>query len=92
MARDILGEYGAERSIRSRGSNQGRTQRDVNKYQPPQGPNNINDPKSPSLHGDGQSGMEYCGLQNESGYSPQTSKGPGLGGDSPRPAGSQGRR
>jgi hypothetical protein len=66
-------------------------QRDVRNYSPPKGPTNINDPKSPTLHGDGQSGTEYCGLQNETDYNPQTSQGPGLGGDSVRCCGSQGR-
>jgi len=89
MARDILSEYGPERSIRSRGSNQGRDQRDVNDYQPPTRVKTPTDPKGPGLHGDN---FDYCGSQERSSLRGQTSGGPGLGGDSVRPAGQQGRR
>lgn len=90
MARDILGEYGPERSMGSRGSNQGRDKRDVMNYSPPKGPTNINDAKSPGLHGDNEGTL---GEQNDSahGYERhQSSGGPGIGG-SPKPSGSQGR-
>jgi len=67
-------------------------QRDVRNYSPPKGPTNITEAKAPGLHGDGQSGTEYCGSQNEFDYNPESSGSAGLGGDSIRPAGSQGRR
>ncbi len=88
MARDILGEYGPERTLGSRGSNQGRTQRDVNDYQPPTRVKTPTDPKGVGLHGDN------CGPQGTQNYhaSKQSSGGPGLGGDAPRPSGQQGRR
>jgi len=35
--------------------------RDVNKYQPPVGPSNINESKTPGLHGDN---CGNCGTQN----------------------------
>ena len=89
MARDILSDYGPERSIGSRGSNQGRTQRDVRNYQPPTRVNTPTDPKSPGLHGDN---LDYCGTQERTSVKAQSSGSPGLGGDSIRSAGSQGRR
>jgi len=89
MARDILSEYGPERRIVSRGSNQGRDQRDVNNYQPPTRVKTPTDPKGPGLHGDN---FDYCGTQERTSVSAQSSGGPGLGGDSIRPAGQQGRR
>jgi len=66
-------------------------QRDVRNYSPPKGPTNITEAKAPGLHGDGQSGTEYCGLQNETDYNPESSGSAGLGGDSVRCCGSQGR-
>ena len=54
MARDILSEYGPEsrQPQASRASGGGQIQpRDVMGYSPPVGPTNINDPKSPGLHG-----------------------------------------
>ena len=89
MARDILGEFGPERTIGSRGSNQGRSQRDVREYQPPTRVKTPYDPKGPGLHGDN---FDYCGSQERSSLRGQSSGGPGLGGDSIRLAGSQGRR
>ena len=89
MARDILGEFGPERTIGSRGSNQGRTQRDVMDYQPPTRVKTPYDPKSPGLHG---RNFDYCGTQERDSIRSESSGGPGLGGDSIRPAGSQGRR
>lgn len=52
--RDILSEYGNDsgagnKPAASRGG-VGET-RDVHNYKPPVGPSNINDPKSPGLHG-----------------------------------------
>ena len=67
-------------------------ERDVRNYSPPKGPTNITDPKSPSLHGDGQSGTEYCGNQGEKDFDVGESSGSaGLGGDPVRCCGSQGR-
>ena len=34
--------------------------KDVNNYQPPQGPSNINEPKTPGLHGENHGN---CGTQ-----------------------------
>lgn len=57
MARDILSEYGPESSQPQREvSHDGGklTPKDIN-YSPPVGPQGINDPKGPGLHG------ENCG-------------------------------
>lgn len=53
MSRDLLGEMGPERSISGNRASSGgvKEARDVHNYSPPQGPSNINDPKSPGLHG-----------------------------------------
>jgi len=67
---------------------QGVSQRDVMGYQPPTRVQ-INDPKSPGLHGDN---LDYCGTQERTSVKAQSSGSPGLGGDSIRSAGSQGRR
>ena len=56
---------------------QGRDQRDVMNYKPPQGPKNINDPKSPSIHG---KNFDYCGSQERDSLRSQSSGSPGLGG------------
>lgn len=78
MSRDFLGEYGPDRSNSgSRGSNQGRTMRDVNNYRPPQGPTNITDPKSPGLHGNN---YDYCGSQGKASLPAGSSGRPGIGG------------
>lgn len=65
---------------------QGRSQRDVMKYKPPQGPANITDPRGPGLHGDNYGN---CGTQGPSGASARESGKVGLGGDARRPQGSQ---
>lgn len=62
MARDILGEYGKDKSHpqAARATSGGvERARDVMGYCPPQGPTNINDPKSPGIHGD-KHGMAHC--------------------------------
>lgn len=82
MPRDILSEYGPESAsdapAPALSASQGRSQRDVMGYQPPQGPSNIGDSKSPGLHGDN------CGNCGSQGYyeeeRKQTSGSPGLHG------------
>lgn len=54
------------------------TPRDVMNYSPPKGPTNINDSKSPGIHGDN---YDNCGTQQRSGVSPSESGSPGLHGD-----------
>lgn len=53
MARDILSEYGKDSSQPEpgRARSGGITQAEPCSYSPPKGPSNINDPKSPGLHG-----------------------------------------
>lgn len=53
MARDILSEYGKDSSQAEpgRARSGGITQAEPCAYSPPKGPSNINDPKSPGLHG-----------------------------------------
>lgn len=54
MSKDILSEYGPESSQpqRAGAANGGRLEsKDVHNYKPPVGPTNINDSKSPGLHG-----------------------------------------
>lgn len=53
MARDILGEFGPDsRSPQAaRATNGGQVPVKEMPYCPPCGPSNINDPKSPGLHG-----------------------------------------
>jgi len=89
--RDILSEYGPDRSMGSKRlsgtvrANEG----DVMNYRPPTRVKTPYDPKGVGLHGDN------CGTQGSQGYGyerKQTSGGPGLGGDEIRSAGSQGRR
>jgi hypothetical protein len=63
-------------------------QRDVRNYSPPKGPTNITETKAPGLHGDN---YDYCGTQERATVSRETSGSAGLGGDSIRPAGAQGR-
>jgi hypothetical protein len=77
MAKDILGIFGPERSIGGGGMNQGRTQRDVNNYQPPKGPTNITETKAPGLHGDN---FDYCGSQERDSLRGETSGSVGLHG------------
>lgn len=74
--RDILSEYGRDipHPQAPRATSGGCTDaRDVMNYKPPQGPTNINDPKSPGIHGENH-GM----AQRPSGAS--CGGGPGLGG------------
>lgn len=62
MPRDILSEYGKDTSHSQapRATSGGvEKARDVMNYSPPKGPSNINDPKSPGIHGDGH-GMARC--------------------------------
>jgi hypothetical protein len=62
MPRDILSEYGKDSGAPqvARATSGGRqTPRDVMNYAAPKGPTNINDPKSPGIHGDGH-GMARC--------------------------------
>ncbi len=54
MSRDILSEYGPDSAHdqKARATNGGRCEpRDVHNYSPPVGPSNINDSKTPGLHG-----------------------------------------
>lgn len=54
MARDILSEFGSDSSPPQRptATSGGVTQaKDIPNYSPPKGPSNINDPKTPGLHG-----------------------------------------
>ena len=53
--RDILGGFGPDHNSPQRGRAESggvKSARDVMGYSPPCGPSNINDPKSPGLHGD----------------------------------------
>jgi hypothetical protein len=53
MAREILGEFGPERSTGPASISGGvKDTKDVHNYQTPKGPSNVGDPKSPGLHGD----------------------------------------
>src|SRR5580765_2292444 len=83
MARDILSEYGKDSNapMAPRAKSGGITmgdKRDVMGYSPPQGPTNINDAKSPGLHG------HNCGNSGTQGASESRGDGaggrPGLGG------------
>lgn len=87
MARDILGEFGPDYRApqASRGSSQGRDQRDVMGYAPPQGPTNVSDPKGSGLHGDNCGDRGYQGVGHER---KQSSGSPGIGGRV-HPCGSQ---
>ena len=64
--REILGEYGSDMPESSKAtgpsaSNGGaQTPRDVHAYRPPVGPSNINDSKSPGIHGTNHGN---CGTQ-----------------------------
>ena len=53
MARDILSEYGrdASKPQAARATCGGVTEAKPLSYSPPVGPSNINDPKSPGIHG-----------------------------------------
>lgn len=54
MARDILGEYGPDMPSNQKpaATNGGQPIVKELPYSPPQGPSNINDGRSPGLHGD----------------------------------------
>lgn len=61
--RDILSEYGRDSGAgdKPRATNGGRVEtRDVRNYKPPVGPSNINDPKTPGIHGTNHGN---CGTQ-----------------------------
>lgn len=54
MAKDILSDFGPNSTSdqKGRATNGGVVPvKDVHNYKPPVGPSNINDPKSPGLHG-----------------------------------------
>jgi hypothetical protein len=55
---------------------QGGPKRDVNNYQPPRGPTNIMDPKSPGLNGTNHG---CCGSQEAESLHSQSSGSPGIG-------------
>jgi hypothetical protein len=59
--RDILSEYGNDipHPQAPRATSGGVTHAKPTTYSPPQGPTNINDPKSPGIHGD-HHGMARC--------------------------------
>lgn len=62
MSRDILSEYGKDSGVgpAPRATSGGvKSAKDVMNYSAPKGPTNINDPKSPGIHGDGH-GMARC--------------------------------
>lgn len=52
--------------------------RDVMNYNPPKGPTNINDSKSPGIHGNN---YDNCGTQQRSSVTAEESGSPGLHGD-----------
>jgi hypothetical protein len=84
MARDILSEYGKDipHPQAPRATSGGCTSaRDVMNYKAPVGPTNINDAKSPGIHGDSH-GMARCPVASSGGGSP------GIGGTTHR-SGSQ---
>lgn len=64
MPRDILSEYGNDSSQPQapRATSGGVTQAKPLPYSPPKGPSNINDPKSPGLHGTNHG---QCGSQGK---------------------------
>jgi hypothetical protein len=64
MARDILSEYGPDSPDRQmpRATSGGVKEAKPLAYDPPKGPSNINDSKSPGLHG---SNHGCCGTQSK---------------------------
>lgn len=60
--KDILSEFGPDSSMKQmpRATNGGQMPVKPIPYSPPVGPSNINDPKTPGLHG---SNMGNCGTQ-----------------------------
>jgi len=90
MANDILSSYGPgssqpQRSVSSTGGVLPGQTKDVRNYQPPLGPKNIMDPKSPGLHGTNQ------GITNGPDNGGPHSGSPGLGGTNHGCCGSQGK-
>lgn len=84
--RDILSEYGRDSGgpQRPRATSGGVTMaRDVMNYKPPCGPTNINDPKSPGLHG------HNCGIANQPRVGVNNTGSPGLHGNNRGNSGSQ---
>jgi len=76
MARDILGEYGKDipKPQAARATSGGVTSaKPISNYCPPQGPSNINDPKSPGIHGNNLGMARHPGGVSSSGS-------PGIGG------------
>ena len=76
MPRDILSEYGKDSSQpqAARATSGGvKEAKPISNYKAPAGPTNINDSKSPGIHGDSH-GMAHCPTGASS------SGGPGLGG------------
>lgn len=64
MARDILGEFGPDSpsNQRPRATNGGQMEVKELPYSPPVGPSNINDAKSPGIHGTNHGN---CGTQGK---------------------------
>lgn len=64
MARDILSEFGSDSgaSDRARATCGGVTEAKPLPYSPPKGPTNVNDPKTPGLHGTNHG---VCGTQGK---------------------------
>lgn len=84
MPRDILSEYGRDipKPQAPRATSGGCTDaKPISNYASPQGPTNINDPKSPGIHGSSH-GMARCPVATRGGGSP------GIGGTT-RGSGSQ---
>jgi hypothetical protein len=83
MARDILGEYGRDipKPQAARATTGGVKEAKPLSYSPPRGPTNINDPKSPGIHGQNY-GTAKCPTATREGGSP------GIGGTTHR-SGSQ---
>ena len=80
MPRDILSEYGRDSGAApvARATNGGKMPvRDVHNYSPPKGPSNINDAKSPGLHG---TNYGCCGTQGKASLRAGESGSPGLHG------------
>src|SRR6266849_10755065 len=90
MTNDILSQYGPgtsqpQRGVISKGGVMPGDTKDVRNYQPPMGPKNIMDPKSPGIHG-----MNH-GIGNGCEYDTAKSGSPGLGGTNYGCCGSQGK-
>jgi hypothetical protein len=86
MARDILSEYGKDipHPQAPRATSGGVERAKPLHYSPPVGPTNINDPKSPGLHGDSH-GMAHCPVASHGGESGH----PGIGDRTIHKSGSQ---